>query len=305
MDRKFDLKIFLVLLVIFFFIGIGVGVRQARADLDEVKKSGQLRHLGIPYANFVTTADYGLSVELMQKFARRLGVEYVYVPTSWAMVFADLTGEKVKVSGSRVEVLERTPVKGDLIANGLTVLDWRCQLVDYSRQATFPTQVWVVARIDSPLRPITPSGSTADDIAQVKEQLKDRVILHKTSTCLDASLYQLQDICRDCLAFPGSLNDLAPAVINGEAEATLLDVPDALVALAKWPGKIKIIGPVSEQQRMGVGFPKSSPRLRAAFDDFFADLQKSGDYELMIKKYYPAVYDFYPDFFKFTPPSVQ
>ncbi|MBN2808593.1 MAG: transporter substrate-binding domain-containing protein [Deltaproteobacteria bacterium] len=305
MDKKLNLKTFLVLLVIFSFLGIGICVRQARADLDEVRKTGQLRHLGIPYANFVTTGDYGLSVELMQKFAYWLGVKYVYVPSEWSRVFADLTGEQVRVNGSEVEVLARTPIKGDLIDNGLTVLDWRRRLVDYSRQATFPTQVWVVARIDSNLRPISPSGSTSADIEQVKKQLKNRVILHKPSTCLDASLYQLGDICRECLVFPGSLNDLAPAVINGEAEATLLDVPDALVALGKWPGKIKIIGPVSEPQRMGVGFPKTSPQLRAAFDDFFAALQKTGDYELLIKKYYPAVYDFYPDFFKSTPPSLQ
>ncbi len=34
-------------------------------DLDEIKKSGVLRHLGVPYANFVTGSGDGMDVELV------------------------------------------------------------------------------------------------------------------------------------------------------------------------------------------------------------------------------------------------
>ena len=43
-------------------------------DLADLKARGELRHLGVVYANFVTGAGDGLDVELVQGFARSLGV---------------------------------------------------------------------------------------------------------------------------------------------------------------------------------------------------------------------------------------
>ena len=100
----------------------------------------------------------------------------------------------------------------------------------------------------------------------------------------------------DARAAP-EIRELAPAVIQGNADMTLLDVPDVLVALAKWPGKIKVIGPVSREQRMGVAFSRESPELKKAFDRFFEKLKKDGAYARMVKKYYPAVFGYWPDFF--------
>jgi hypothetical protein len=45
-----------------------------------------------------------------------------------------------------------------------------------------------------------------------------------------------------------------PALIAGESESTLLDVPDAPIALQKWTGQVKIIGPISEVQMMACAF---------------------------------------------------
>jgi ABC-type amino acid transport substrate-binding protein len=93
-------------------------------------------------------------------------------------------------------------------------------------------------------------------------------------------------------------NEIAPAIIRGAAEATLLDVPDALVALQAWPGDIKIIGPVSSNQFMGAAVAKSSPELLSAFNRFFQELRSSGTYDQLVKKYYPLVYLYLGDFFK-------
>jgi hypothetical protein len=48
----------------------------AMADLQEIKSRGELRHLGIRYANFVTVDGKGFDVELVQGFARHIGVKY-------------------------------------------------------------------------------------------------------------------------------------------------------------------------------------------------------------------------------------
>jgi len=98
--------------------------------------------------------------------------------------------------------------------------------------------------------------------------------------------------------FPGSLNDLAPAVIKGEAELTLLDVPDALVALEKFPGKIKIIGPISGKQYIGCAFAKNSAELREAFNRFLEKTKADGTYRELVRRYYPKIFNYYRDFFE-------
>jgi ABC-type amino acid transport substrate-binding protein len=85
--------------------------------------------------------------------------------------------------------------------------------------------------------------------------------------------------------------------MKGEADATLLDVPDALVALDKWPGQIKILGPVSKQQEMGVAFRKDTPELYNAFAIFLKKIQQDGTYNSLVTKYYPDVFVYYPNFF--------
>ena len=61
-------------------------------------------------------------MELVQLFAQHLGVKYEYVKTSWEAVIGDLTGGKVKPRGKDVEITGNVPVKGDIVANGFTIL---------------------------------------------------------------------------------------------------------------------------------------------------------------------------------------
>jgi len=266
-------------------------------DLKEIKEKGVLRHLGVPYANFVTGSGDGLDVEMVKLFADHLGVRYEYVQTTWDDVIPDLCGKKVKPKGDEVEIIGEVPIKGDVAANGLTILPWREKVIDYS-EPTFPNQVWLIARADAPLNPIQPSGDTDKDIAAVKAQLKDSKIMGMADTCLDPVLYGLDKTGATCTSFQGSVNELVPAVINGEATGTIQDVADALLAVEKWPGKVKIIGPVSPMQNMGYGFSKDSPELRAAFNQFFKQCMQDGTYNRIVMKYYPAIFKYYPKFFE-------
>jgi ABC-type amino acid transport substrate-binding protein len=289
--------VFFQMLVCFMALtGLTVGGPAFGADLPEIKARGVLRHLGVPYANFITGSGDGLEVETMQLFARHLGVRYEFVKTSFGEVIADLTGKKVTPQGDEVEILGEAPVKGDVIATGLTVLPWRQKVIDYS-VPTFPTQVWLVVRADSTLKPITPSGNIAKDIAQTKKLLRGRTCLAIEKTCLDPALYQLADTGAAIKLYKGNLNELVPALLNKEAETTILDVPTALLDLEKWAGKIKVIGPISEPQDMAAGFAKTAPQLREAFNQFFSQIRKDGTYGRLVKKYYPAVTAYFPKFF--------
>ncbi|HRY15092.1 MAG TPA: transporter substrate-binding domain-containing protein [Candidatus Competibacteraceae bacterium] len=288
-------RLFLIFMTLFCGFMFHVSPLLAAVDLDEIKQAGVLRHLGVPYANFVSGAGDGMDVELMQRFAAYLGVKYQYVQTDWSQVVSDLTGKQYQVKGLNVVEIGTAPIRGDIIANGMTIIPWRQKVVQFATP-TFPTQVWLVARADSPLKPITPSGSISQDIDKVKTALAGRKTLGKLDTCLDPSLYSVEQAGAQVILFPGSLNEIAPALLKGEAELTLLDVPDALVALQKWPGKIKILGPISDRQDMAPAFRPDSPKLRIAFEEFLVTLKRDGGFRQLIEKYYPFVLDYYPEF---------
>jgi len=277
---------------VFLFIGQACG-----RDLPEIKASGVIRHLGVPYANFITGSGDGMDVELVRLFAGHIGVRYEYVKTSWGTVIGDLIGKKVKVAGDDVQIIGSAQVKGDIIANGFTIIPWREKIVDFSIPV-FPTQVWLMARATSPVMPIIPGGDIEKDISIVKSKLAGLTVLGVANTCLDPQLYNIESTGAVPRLFPGDLNELAPAIVNNEADATLLDVPDALIALDKWPGKIKVIGPVSKTQEMAVAFAKDAPLMKDEFNRFLLKCKSDGRYIDLVKKYYPTVFDYYPGFFK-------
>lgn len=268
----------------------------AAGDLEQLRARGELRHLGEPYANFITGAGDGLTVEVMQAFAKHLKVRYRFVPTTWGAAVSDLLGREVSMNGGEAILGQARPVRGDVWAGGVTVLPWREKVVSFS-QATFPNQVWLVARADAKLSPIHPSSDPAKDVAQVKAQLERISVLCVPGTCLDGRQYQLGQAGAKLMDFTGKINDIVAVVIKGEAQALLQDAPDAMVSLQKWPGEIKVIGPVSPVQEMAAAFAPTSPRLRREFNRFLAQLKRSGRYRQMALKYYPAVVDYFPGFF--------
>jgi len=265
-------------------------------DLDEIRQQGVLRHLGVPYANFVTGSGDGMDVEVVQAFAKYLGVRYEYVKSTWETVVPDLIGRNVKTDGNEVELLESVPVRGDIVANGFTVLAWREKVLSFSAP-TFPTQIMLVAPAGSPLKPIKPSSDVSHDIEKVKKLTRNRTCLGVQNTCLDPALYNLKEEGARTSNFTGALDDLSSAVIKGESETAIMEMPDALLALKKHPGRIKIIGPLSPTQDMAAGFAKDSVQLRAEFRKFLAQIRKDGSYVAIVKKYYPSAPEYYPSFF--------
>ncbi len=288
-------QVMMVAFTVFCFLASLAGPALG-ADLPEVKASGVLRHIGVPYANFVTGGGDGLDVDLMKLFAKRLGVQYVYVETSWPKVIEDISGKTFHRVGESIEITGSTKALGDIAASGVTILPWREKIVDFSTP-TFPNQVWLAARSDSRLQPITPSGDMLKDVEMVKSRLKDITVLGISGTCIDPKLYGIPEVGAIARNFDGKLNEMVPAVINGDAETALLDVPDILISMEKWPGRFKIIGPISEMQNMGCAFSKESPKLREAFNSFFKECLDNGVYAGLLNKYYPAIMQMYPDFF--------
>ena len=254
--------------------------------------------MGINYANFVTGAGDGFDVELVQGFAKHIGVKYKLVPTDFVSVIRDLLGKDVVRQGDQVNLQGDFPVKGDMIATGFTVLPWREKVLLYSAP-TFPSQVLLVARADSPDTPIKGSADLVADIAETKAMIGSKSVLVMEKTCLDPANYGLKGKGIDLRTYTKSanLNEMVPALIKGDADFSLLDVPDAILDLQRWAGKIKVIGPISGHQQLAAAFPKNSPELRRAFDDYLVRLKADGSYDKLVDKYYPGIRRYFPDFF--------
>lgn len=268
------------------------------ADLKEIQARGELRHLGIPYANFVTGSGDGFDVEMIQGFAKHIGVRYTLVLSDFYSIIRDLLGKDVVRKGNEVSLSGDHPVKGDMIATGFTVLPWREAVLLYSKP-TFPSQVLLVARHDSRLEPIRESKDMGQDIASTKSRIGKQSLLVMERTCLDPANYGLKNAGIDLKAYSRSTNlsEMVPALINKEAELTLLDVPDAILDLKKWAGKIKVIGPISEYQDLAAAFPKDAPELRKAFDEYLLKIKADGTYDRLVDKYYPGIRRYFPEFF--------
>jgi len=276
----------------------GAAVSAWAADLKEIKERGEIRHIGIKYANFVTGAGDGFDVELVQGFARHIGVRYQLVYSDFYTVIRDLLGKDVVRKGSEVTLEGNYPVKGDMIATGFTVLPWRQAVLLYS-QPTDPSQVLLVARAQSPITPIKGSPDLARDIQETKALIGKNSLLVMERTCLDPANYGLKGVGIDLKSYARStnLNEMVPALLNHEAELTLLDVPDAILDLKKWAGQIKVLGPISEHQDLAAAFPKDAPELRSAFDDYLKKIKADGTYDKMVDKYYPGIRRYFPTFF--------
>jgi glutamine transport system substrate-binding protein len=267
-------------------------------DLKEIKERGEIRHLGIRYANFVTGDGDGFEVELVQGFAKEIGVKYTFVATDFYSVLRDLLGKDIVRKGDEVQLTGDYPVKGDIIATGFTVLQWRQKVVLYS-EPTFPSQVWLVAPSTSPLAPINGSADIKHDIAETKSLIGGKSLLVMERTCLDPANYGLKGTGIDLRAYTKNtnLNEMIPALLKGDADLTLLDVPDAMLDLKKWSGQIKVLGPISEDQILAAAFPKNAPELRDAFNAYLAKIKTDGTYDGLVDKYYPGVRRYFPEFF--------
>jgi ABC-type amino acid transport substrate-binding protein len=282
-------------------LGLALGAAQPALadDLKDIKARGELRHLGIKYANFVTGAGDGFDVELVQGFAKHIGVKYTLVYSDFYTVIRDLLGQDVVRKGSEVTLAGNYPVRGDMIATGFTVLPWREKVLIYS-EPTFPSQVLLMARSETPVKPIAGSDSLKKDIVETKRLIGDKSLLVMERTCLDPANYGLKNSGYNLRHYTKStnINEMVPTLLNTDVDYTLLDVPDVILDLQKWAGRIKVIGPISEEQDLAAAFPKDAPQLRDAFNQYLAKVRADGTYDRLIQKYYPGIQRYFPAWFE-------
>jgi ABC-type amino acid transport substrate-binding protein len=70
-----------------------------------------------------------------------------------------------------------------------------------------------------------------------------------------------------------------------------------ILDLQKWAGKFKVLGPISEEQKLAAAFPKDAPLLRDAFNVYLRKIKADGSYDKLVNKYYPGIRRYFPEFF--------
>jgi glutamine transport system substrate-binding protein len=157
----------------------------------------------------------------------------------------------------------------------------------------------LIERADSRILPIRGSADLLRDIDETRALAEGHSLLVMERTCLDPANYDLRGRNIELRAYTQStnINEMVPALLNRAADLSLLDVPDLLLDMRKWPGQFKVIGPISGVQALAAAFPKDAPELRKAFDEYLRMIRADGRYDRLVEKYYPGVVRHFPDFF--------
>ncbi|OGT89344.1 MAG: hypothetical protein A2298_04840, partial [Gammaproteobacteria bacterium RIFOXYB2_FULL_38_6] len=263
-------------------------------DLGEIQNRGVLRHLGAPYGNFIIAPDKkkntnytGFSVDLVRLYAKSIGVAYEFVESHDVhTMIEDLIGTEFshqQNAPSQITYGEKSTPKGDIIETGLTVLDWRMAIINFS-DSTFSTKIWLVGHKD--IQSKIPQNFDQFNRAQVLEFANRFQVIGQANTSLDPSLYGIKEYQQ----FSGSINDYIDLVTDmKENKLAILDFPDAIITLRKAPEKLIVIGEISAPQFMAAAFRKDSPKLLESFNNFLKELKKNGVYDRLVKRYYPEL----------------
>lgn len=232
----------------------------APADLPEIQRTATLRVLvvdGSPaFFALRAGADPGFDRELLDGFAalHKLTVKPVEAPSWNALVPWLLDG------------------KGDVVAGGVTVTPARSKQVDFTAEV-FPTRNVVVTR--GPRRVV-------ETLGQLREE--------RVGTIKGSSMAELIA----SLGVPAAnLDDGLPsggapeALRKGRITATVSGVEDAFLYQRADPA-IQIGMFVGSAGSLAFAVRKDSPRLKAALDEYVANVRRTPTWSRLVLKYFGA-----------------
>lgn len=244
-----------------------------------------LRHLSVPYSKFDMGNEKGFSIELIKKFCNYRNLSYEYVESDFKSIENDLSGTEV------------TGDIGDIISCGYVRENIDLNKFTYS-ESILPTQMVILSSANSYIDPIIPTGNTLRDVELTYSKISNISIASIPNTMFDIFDYCLKDKCGEIISFQGKVCELPFFMDINNIDAIMLTIQAAECILTKYPGKYKIIGPVSDQLTISAIFKASDKNLIKDFDRFMRMIKSSGEFIKLVRKYYPNMIDIYPRFFR-------
>lgn len=236
----------------------GAALAAPAGDLPEMQKAGVLRVLvvdGSPaFFSLKTGTEPGLDREILDAFAHLHRVELRPVPVaSWdGLVPALLEG------------------RGDVIAGGVTVTPERSKRIAFSTEV-FPTRNVVVTR--TPTRVVT-------TVEQLREQRVGTIRGSSMAEAIAAAGVPASNVD------DGLLSGGAPdALRKGRVTATVSGIEDAFLYRREDPAmQIGLfVGPAGS---LAFGLRKDAPKLKAALDDYVANVRRTPTWSRLVLKYF-------------------
>lgn len=211
----------------------------------------------IPYAPFEMgqAPDYtGFDIELVDDIANRLDLDVKIEDTAFDTIFTDVAQGKF-----------------DMVASAATITPEREQQVNFSDPYFESEQALLV-----------PPGS---DITSV-EDLSGKTVAAQDGTTGEAYANDETD-AGQVWGFPTGAAAIA-AVVNGQADAAIIDAPVAEDAASKGQAGFEIATHIPTGEYYGFAFAKDTPELLKAVNGALSDLIDDGTYEKLFKKYFNA-----------------
>lgn len=211
----------------------------------------------IPYApfEFGKAPDYtGFDIDLVNEIAGKLDLDVKIEDTAFDTIFTDVAQGKF-----------------DMVASAATITPEREQAVNFSDPYFESEQALLV-----------PPGS---DITSV-EDLSGATVAAQDGTTGEAYANDETD-AGQVRGFPTGAAAIA-AVVNGQAEAAIIDAPVAEDAASKGQGGFEIATNIPTGEYYGFAFAKDTPELLSAVNGALSDLIEDGTYEELFKKYFNA-----------------
>lgn len=221
--------------------------------LDKIKSSGVLK-IGmeagfLPFEMRTPQGEWiGFDVEMMNAFAKSLGVKAEFVSSKWEGIIPGLMTNKY-----------------DLIVSGMTINPERAKVVLFSEPY-----------YEAGLKILLANKNAGKIKSTADLDQKGKIISLKLGTTGD--IFATKTFKNAELRRLDSEADAAQTVALGKADAFVYDRPFVEIFAANREGKVSVLSDVVSKENLGVAAHPKNKVLIEAYNRFLAEWKKSGDY---------------------------
>jgi polar amino acid transport system substrate-binding protein len=212
----------------------------------------------LPFAPFQTNDDsgktVGFDIDLVGLVAKRLGAEPAIVDTPFEGI---KSGEDMATG------------KCDIAAAGMTITDARKEAILFSEPYFDATQALLV-----------PEKSKVKTLAELKGK---KLGAQSATTGLDYANAHPECAC-EIIEFQ-DLASQTQALMTGQVDAAINDLPVLTEALKGTPGKASIAAQFDTGEQYGLGMKLGNSALKKVVDEVIAEAKSDGTYDEMFKKW--------------------